>query len=114
MLTVINQINSKENLSFHNSYSFLKKVDQLPTGPEWKCNIIEVTGDLLDDEGKPMSEHLELWHRDPIECVKALIGNPAFKDFISYVPERVYRDDKGWVRVYDEMWTGDWWWETQV
>ena len=109
MLTVINQINSKENLSFHNSYSFLKKVDQLPTGPEWKCNIIEVMGDLLDDEGKPMSEHLELWHHDPIKCVKALIGNPAFKDFISYVPERVYRDDKGRVRVYDEMWTGDWW-----
>ena len=108
------QINSKENLSFYNSYSFLKKVDELPIGPEWKCNIIEVPGDLLDDDGNPMSEQLELWHRDPVECVKALIGNPAFKDFISYVPERVYRDDKGKVRVFNEMWTGDWWWETQV
>ena len=84
----------------------MKKIDKLPIGPEWKCNIIEVTGDLLDDEGKPMSE--------PIECVKLLIGNLAFKEFISYVPERVYRDDKGNVRVFDEMWTGDWWWETQV
>ena len=40
----------------------MKKVDELPIGPEWKCNIIEVSGDLLDDNGKPMSEQLELWH----------------------------------------------------
>ena len=61
-----------------------------------------------------MHEQLELWHRDPIECVKGLIGNPAFKDFISYVPERVYLDKEGKVRVFDEMWTGNWWWDTQV
>ena len=111
---MIQKINSKESLSFSNNYSFLKKINQLPIGPEWKCNIIDVTGDLLDDEGKPMSEQLELWCRDPIECVKSLIGNPAFKDFISYVPEHVYRDEEGKVRVFDEMWTGDWWWEIQV
>ena len=92
----------------------MKKVDALPIGPDWKCNIIEVTGDRLDDDGNPMSEQLELWHRDPVECIRALIGNPAFKDFISYLPERVYTDDEGKVRVYDEMWTGNWWWDTQV
>jgi hypothetical protein len=108
------KVNSKETLSFHNSYSFLKKVDQLPTGPEWRCNIIEVTGDKVDENGITVQENLELWYRDPVECVKELIGNPAFKDFISYVPERVYVDDKGKVRVFDEMWTGDWWWNTQA
>jgi Plavaka transposase len=61
-----------------------------------------------------MSEHLELRFCDPVEWVKELIGNPAFKDFISYVPECVYIDDEGKVRVYDEMWTSNWWWETQV
>jgi hypothetical protein len=61
-----------------------------------------------------MCEQLELWYRDPIECVKALIRNPAFKEFISYVPEHVYVDDKGRIRVFDEMWTGTLWWETQV
>ena len=43
-----------------------------------------------------------------------LIGNPAFREYISYVPEHVYMDDTGDARIYDEMWTGDWWWETQV
>jgi len=85
----------------------LKKVDTLPTGPEWKCSIVDVAGDRLDDEGNTMREELELWHRDPIDCVKSLIGNPAFRDFISYVPEHVYVDDEGRVRVFDEMWTGN-------
>jgi hypothetical protein len=92
----------------------LKKVNKLPIGPEWKCNIIEVTGNQLDDDGNTMTEQLELWHRDPVECVKALMGNPGFKDFICYVLERVYMDDEGKSRVFDKMWTGNWWWETQV
>jgi len=31
-----------------------------------------------------------------------------------YVPECAYADSKGENRIYDEMWMGDWWWETQV
>ena len=111
-LTHSEQINSKDKLSFYNSYSFLKKVDKLPIGPEWKCSLIEVTGDQLDDDGNTMSEHLELWYRGPVECVKELIGNPAFDIFMSYVPEHVYEDEEGKVRVYDEMWTCNWWRDT--
>ena len=92
----------------------MKKVDQLPISPKWKCSLIEVTGDQLDKDGNTMSKHLELWYRDPIKCIKELIGNPSFKNYMSYVLERVYQDDEGKVRVYDEMWTGNWWWETQV
>lgn len=61
-----------------------------------------------------MVEELELWRRDPVECVKDLISNPAFRDHMSYVPEEVYSDSEGNTRVYDEMWTGEWWWKTQV
>lgn len=61
-----------------------------------------------------MSEHLELWHCEPVKCIKGFIGNSAFKNFTSYVPERIYTDDEGKVRVFDKMWTGNCWWETQV
>ena len=61
-----------------------------------------------------MNEQLDLWHCDPIDNVKGLIGNPAFKDYTSYVPEHVYIDDKGKVRIFDKMWTGNWRWDTQV
>ena len=102
------QVNSRENLSFHNSYSFLKNVDQLL--------IVDVTSDRLDEDGNTMNKKLELWHCDPTDCVKSLIGNPTFKDYISesYVAKHVYMDDEGKVRIFDEMWTGNWWWDTQV
>ncbi|THH07054.1 hypothetical protein EW146_g9433 [Bondarzewia mesenterica] len=106
-------VRDRSGLSFHNSYSYLTKVDQLPTGPEWHCETIEAVGDQLGEDGKPMVENLELWFRDPVDCVKGLLSNPAFKNFTSYTPERVYSDKAGADRMFEEMWTGDWWWKTQ-
>lgn len=57
---------------------------------------------------------MEVWYRDPVECVRELLGNPVFANVLAYAPERVYQDNQGDVRQIDEMWTGDWWWETQV
>jgi hypothetical protein len=47
----------------------------------------------MSEDGKNLEEDLELWRRDP---------------------ERVYADKGGKERIYDEMWTADWWWDTQV
>lgn len=68
----------------------------------------------MGPDGALMTEDLELWKRDPVECIKELMGNPAFKDQMAYVPERVYADSAGSNRIYDEMWTADWWYDTQV
>lgn len=92
----------------------MQKIDALPTGPEWIREIITVTGDKTDGEGKLLVGELELWRRDPLECIRDLIQNPAFSGSMAYAPERVYRDAAGTIRVYDEMWTGNWWWEIQV
>jgi hypothetical protein len=83
----IRQIRNQNNLSFHNNYTFLKKVDQLPKGPEWHCNILTVKGDKHGEDGKVLEEQVELWFRDPVECVKELLGNPAFDGKIAYAPE---------------------------
>lgn len=61
-----------------------------------------------------MVEKVELWRRDPVECIRELLSNPAFHGNIAYAPERVYEDAEATVRIYDEMWTGDRWWELQV
>lgn len=89
-------------------------VDKLQTGPGWYCEIVDLAGDQVGEDGRTLLEDLELWRRDPVECVNELMGNPAFKNYISYVPEHVYADDVGQDRIYDEMWTADWWWKTQV
>ncbi|KAJ6473973.1 Zn-finger domain-containing protein [Mycena vitilis] len=108
-------INKKLKLSFHNNRAFLKKVDCLPTGPDWKCEIVTAVGDRVDETGGLMTEDLELWMRDPVECIKELMSNPAFKNHMAYAPERVYgrSDGKESSRIYDEMWTAEWWWKIQ-
>lgn len=75
---------------------------------------MSVEGDRVGEDGKKLSEDLELWRRDPLECIQELIGNPAFASEIAYEPERVYTDAAGENRMFDEAWTADWWWETQV
>ncbi|KAH7926125.1 hypothetical protein BV22DRAFT_1009731 [Leucogyrophana mollusca] len=60
-----------------------------------------------------MSEDVDLWLRDPVECIKDLIGNSSFRDCMTYAPERAYADRLGKTRLFDDMWTADWWWDTQ-
>jgi hypothetical protein len=38
----------------------------------------------------------------------------VFKDVMVFVPEKVFSNADGSNRVFDEMWTADWWWEVQV
>ena len=68
----------------------------------------------MGEDGQLMQEAVELWLRDPIECIRELIGNPAFRDYLAYAPERVYTNQDATIRRYDEMWTADWWWNLQV
>ena len=69
---------------------------------------------MVDNNKVCLEENVEVWRQDPVQCVKELMGNPLFKDCMSYVPERVYMDKEGKVRIYDEMLTADWWWNIQV
>ncbi|KAI9511044.1 hypothetical protein F5148DRAFT_975813 [Russula earlei] len=95
------------------AYSFFKKIDTLPAGSLWHTETFSFTGDLLDENGEPTQDHFELWYRNSLQCVEELISNPMFEKYISYVPECIYEDSTGNTRVYDEMWTADWWWEMQ-
>jgi hypothetical protein len=53
--------------------------------------------------------------RDPVECVKELIGNPLLAQQMRYAPMRVHKPGPGGLtRIYSEMWMADWWWQTQV
>ena len=61
-----------------------------------------------------MSEELELWRRDPVEIIRELLGNPAWKADISYEPMRYFEDKDHSIHIIDEAWTADWWWKTQV
>ena len=101
-------------MEISSSAKLYNAVDDLPKGMSWHCREIAVKGDLMDESGKQLTETVEVWYRDPIACVRELIGNPMFAKMLAYAPELVFRDAKGTERQIDEMWTADWWWKMQV
>ncbi|KAJ7911973.1 hypothetical protein B0H13DRAFT_2478875, partial [Mycena leptocephala] len=99
--------------SYHNTRTFFQKIDAIPSGPEWTCEIFEITGDEKDARGRLKTEEVEFWKRNPVECIKELMGNAAFREKMRYAPQRVYRDKDGKRQEFNEMWTGEWWWNLQ-
>ncbi|KIO16582.1 hypothetical protein M407DRAFT_85849 [Tulasnella calospora MUT 4182] len=57
---------------------------------------------------------IECFYRDPLECVESLYGNPAWADVLHVAPERHYTNETKATRMYNEMYTGNWWWRQQV
>ncbi|KAG1894285.1 uncharacterized protein F5891DRAFT_1131006 [Suillus fuscotomentosus] len=64
--------------SFHNNRSFLQKVNKLPHAAAWSCKKVKVQGNKTDEKGQTLHEEVEVWMRDPVKCIKDLIGNPLF------------------------------------
>ncbi|KAL0581893.1 hypothetical protein V5O48_000122 [Marasmius crinis-equi] len=106
-------IQNRLQLSFENKKEYLEKIDSLPRGTEWKLHKITLEGDLKSDDGSPLTEDVELWYRDPIECIRELMGNPMFREATRYVPEKLFTDAAGTNEVFNEMWTAEWWWKIQ-
>lgn len=73
-------------LTAGSKYTFNKQVDQLPNTNAWIYDKVTVTGDQIGEDGEYMSEDLDLWRRDPVECIRELIGNPMFRKALAYGP----------------------------
>ncbi|KAM5544152.1 hypothetical protein V8D89_002201 [Ganoderma adspersum] len=69
---------------------------------------------MTDESGELRTEDIELWCCNLVECIHELIGNPVFKAFLKYGPEKLFEDKEGTARIYDEMWMSDWWWDVQL
>ncbi|KAI1786574.1 hypothetical protein LXA43DRAFT_975694 [Ganoderma leucocontextum] len=91
-------------LSFKNTRELDKILDeQIPEGrPRFMRREIVVAG-----------ESFEVFYRDVIKCIRSLYGDPEFAGILVFTPERHYADADHTVRVYFDMHTGRWWWDTQ-
>lgn len=90
-----------------NDAALLRDIDGLPQGPNW------TTAEVTVGEGLYKRKHT-VYLRDILAVVRQLIGASRFKRCMHYVPERRWTSPERKCRVYDEMWTGDWWWRMQV
>ncbi|EIW63618.1 uncharacterized protein TRAVEDRAFT_114206 [Trametes versicolor FP-101664 SS1] len=90
-------------LSYKNSRELNAIIDKLPTGrPRFVREEIVVAG-----------EAFEVYFRDILECIRALLGDPEFAPLLLLVPEQHYTDGTKTMQVYFDMNTGKWWWATQ-
>lgn len=62
---------------------------------------------------RPQDEFI-LRHRNVIEVIKSLWGDPSLAKHLVYRPKSVFQDAEKTKRTYSEMWTGKWWQFTQV
>lgn len=92
----------------------MKAIDKLPQLSEWHLKAITIEGNLLGQDGQRQTEEVELWLRNPVDCIRELMANPTFRDAVCFEPQQVFDDNAGTTRRYDEMWTADWWWQMQV
>lgn len=78
-------------------------------GPEWTEDTVTVE----TDEG---SQTFTVLKRCPVAVVRHLIGLTRLRDHMVYTPEMHFTTtiDGRRIRVYSEMWTGEWWWRMQV
>jgi len=57
---------------------------------------------------------IKYWSRDIIKSMGCLMRQPAYAKHLIFAPQRCYNSDTPPKRLYTEMHTADWWWETQV
>ncbi|KAG8737616.1 hypothetical protein FRC10_008018 [Ceratobasidium sp. 414] len=106
LLRLADQIEKNQNWHWDKLKDFEQEINSLPRGPRWYRETIKVAG----DQGE---EILDLWKRDILEVVQWLLSNPRFIEHTRYAPEWHYDSLDQKSRVYDEMWSGNWWWKLQ-
>ncbi|KAG2041091.1 hypothetical protein BDR03DRAFT_979554 [Suillus americanus] len=104
-LLSIDGVSEHLGLSFKNTNELNKIIDyKLPTGrPKFKWEQVVVAGESFD-----------VYYRDILKCIKSLYGDPDFARYLTFAPERHYTDKDQTVRLFHDMYTGKWWWNTQV
>ena len=59
-------------------------------------------------------EQYLLYHQDPVCAIQSLWGDPVLSEYLVYCPMRAYTSEERNIRIYNKMWTGNWWQLVQV
>lgn len=99
------QLASTLGLSFSSADELNRIIDKkLPDGlPHFTREEVTLAGQTY-----------EFYHRDIIQCIRVLYGDPELAKFLAHVPERHFTGPDKKTQVYSEMNSGKWWWTRQV
>ena len=99
----------KLGLSYANSRAMLECIDAIPN----RCgNWYTKQLSFHDHPNEVFTVH----HRDPLEAIKALWGDPAFAEHLVYKPGKLFHGTEQTEenRIFSEMWTAGFWNAVQV
>ncbi|KAF5341494.1 hypothetical protein D9757_014788 [Collybiopsis confluens] len=104
LLLRIPQVQNKLGLSYTNSKSMLEYIDAIPN----RCGIWYTKELSFRDS---LDEKFTVHHRDPVQAIKALWGDPAFADHLVYKPGKLFYGNKQTenFRMFSEIWTAGFW-----
>src|SRR5205085_363131 len=95
--------------SLKSNYHLRQKIDRMEDGlghGSWKKSKLSMAW----NEEHP--DPIVFWHRDLIGCAKWILQQPAYRGHLVNSPMRSF--NTAGHRIYDEMNTGDRWWDMQV
>jgi len=93
--------------NFESSKKLRGLIEMLPDGgAQWMSTTITPKYGVTKHQ-------VDLLYRDPISVVQQLLRTPALQEMLTFMPKKVW-DSQRVSRQYSEMWTGDYWWDTQV
>ncbi|THU96311.1 hypothetical protein K435DRAFT_664760 [Dendrothele bispora CBS 962.96] len=103
-LLAIEGVTESLDLSYRNTNELNHVIDHdLPSRrPAFSRQEVVVGGKAYD-----------FYTRNALDCVRALYGNPDHAQYLSFTPERHYADADKTTRLYHDINTGKWWWDTQ-
>jgi len=87
---------------FRSSYTLYKKLDEMLTATGWGNGSVDFR----------LAKDTEFWYRNILDCIRYLVWQKCYEKDIVWSPVRDF--DVHGDRVYTEMNTGTWWWDTQV
>ena len=90
------------HIGFRSGHTLNNLLDSMIQTPTWNQGKVDFR----------LQPGTDFYLRNIVACVQYLISQPAFAKHMSWAPVRATSYDG--TRVYSELNTGDWWWETQV
>lgn len=92
-------------LSYKNPRELNRIINKLlpATRPPFQRAEVTVEGETVD-----------VYFRNVLACVRALYSDESFAPYLVFAPERHYTNNDRTNRLYHDVYTGKWWWTTQV
>src|SRR5258706_1240879 len=98
----VSKLSIPSSISFCSGYTMYKCTHGLIEDPPWKSRKVDFI----------LRKQTEFYYRDLLACIRYLLRQKAYRDHLVWAPTR--EQNTAGERIYSELHTAEWWWDTQV